>query len=102
MRPGSAGTRWARTAAAAPSCAWPGCGPSWWSTVADRDAEEGPSGRRRGAREVALGAAAVLVAIGVSAFGLAGLLVTVSVVAVAAAAMLLLRVPAAPPRPRPR
>ena len=44
-----------------------------------------------------------MVAIGVGAFGAAGLLVSVSVVAVAAAAVALSRVPAAPePRRRPR
>jgi hypothetical protein len=66
---------------------------------------DGSDGRVSG-RRVAVAAAAVLVAIGVSAFGLAGLLITLSVVAVVAGAAALAGVPAAPvphrpPRPGP-
>lgn len=56
----------------------------------------------RGAR-FALGVAAAFVVVGVSIFGLAGLLVTLSVVTVAAAVIALIGVPAAPiPRRTPR
>ena len=70
--------------------------------MADRWRPEDPDRPRawRG-RQVALGAAVVVVAVGVGAFGAAGLLVTVSLVAVVAAAAALLGVPAAPAPRRP-